>query len=107
MSIILQRRRRHFKSGQATATKRSLMHVNEGGAVTHGKGELAWDTWPNRLVLRPSLQSGHETNDQLKSGPAKAGPAELATPPLYFLRTSDCHYQLRRHQTDISMAKTV
>ena len=24
-------------------------------AYTHGKGELAWDTWPNRLVLRPSL----------------------------------------------------
>ena len=40
------------------------------------------DTWPNRLVLRLSLQSGHETNDPLKSGPAKAGPAGPATPPL-------------------------
>ena len=28
-----QRRRRHFKSGQATATKRSLMHVNKDGGV--------------------------------------------------------------------------
>ena len=28
-----QRRRRHFRSGQATATKRSLMHVN-GGSTT-------------------------------------------------------------------------
>ena len=32
-----------------------------------GKGELAWDTWPNHLVGRPSLQSGNETNDLLKS----------------------------------------
>ena len=47
-----------------------------------GKGELVWDTWPNRLVLRLSLQSGNKTNDPLKSGPAKAGPAGLATPPL-------------------------
>ena len=30
---LAQRRRRHFKSGQATATKRSLMHVNGGGGV--------------------------------------------------------------------------
>ena len=49
-----------------------------------GKGELAWDTWPNRLVLRLSVQSGNETNDPLKSGPAKAGPAGPATPPLLF-----------------------
>ena len=26
-------------------------------AYTQGKGELAWDAWPNRLVLRHSLQS--------------------------------------------------
>ena len=51
-------------------------------AYTQGKGELAWDTWPNRLVLRLSLQSGHKTNDPVKSGPAKAGPAGPATPPL-------------------------
>ena len=44
-----------------------------------GKGELAWDTWPNRLVLRLSLQS---ENDPLKSGPALAGPAGPATLPL-------------------------
>ena len=49
---------------------------------TQGKGELAWDTWPIRLVLKLSLQSGNETNDPLKSGPALAGPAGLATPPL-------------------------
>ena len=36
------------------------------------------------LVLRPSLQSGYETNDPLKSGPAKAGPAGPATPPLAY-----------------------
>ena len=48
-----------------------------------GKGELALDTWPNRLVLRLSLQSETETNVPLKSGPALAGPAGPATPPLY------------------------
>ena len=34
-----QRGRRHFKSGQATAIKRSLMHVNGagGGGSTTGK----------------------------------------------------------------------
>ena len=42
-----------------------------------------WDTWPNRLVLRLSLQSENETNDSLKSGPALAGPAGPATPPLH------------------------
>ena len=47
-----------------------------------GKGELAWDTWPIRFVLKLSLQSENETNDLLKSGPALAGPAGLATPPL-------------------------
>ena len=51
-------------------------------AYTQDKGELVWDTWPNRLVLRLSLQSENETNDPLKSGLAKAGPARLATPPL-------------------------
>ena len=49
---------------------------------TQGKGEFAWDTWPNRLVLKLSLQSENETNDLLKSGPALAGPAGSATPPL-------------------------
>ena len=33
-------------------------------------------------VRHPYLQSGHETNDLLKSGPAQAGPAGPATPPL-------------------------
>ena len=46
------------------------------------KSELAWNTWPNRLVLRRSLHSENETNDLLKSGPALAGPAGPATPPL-------------------------
>ena len=130
----VQRRRRHFKSGQATTNKRSLVHVYGGGGgevysglrhiassctsythvylatrgcryspvgprrapdppaiererlyekpvYTQGKGEPAWETWPNRLVLRPSLQSGNEANDPPKSGPAKAGPAGPATPP--------------------------
>ena len=48
-----------------------------------GKGELAWDIWPNRLVLRLPLQSENETNVPLKSGPALAGPAGSATPPLH------------------------
>ena len=48
-----------------------------------GKGKLAWDTWPNRLVLRLSLQSGNKTNYLLKSGPDKAGPAGPAMPPLH------------------------
>ena len=49
---------------------------------TQGKGELVWDTWPNLLVLRLPPQSENETNDPLKSGPAMAGPAGPATPPL-------------------------
>ena len=53
-----------------------------------GKGELAWDTWPNRLILRLSLQSENETNDPLKSGQAKAGPAGPATPPLHIDKAS-------------------
>ena len=32
-------------------------------------------------ILRLSLQSGNETNNPLKSGPALAGPAGPATPP--------------------------
>ena len=50
-------------------------------AYMKGKDELAWGAWPNRLVLKLSLQSGNKTNDLLKSGPAKAGPAGLATLP--------------------------
>ena len=33
-----QRRRRHFKCGQATANKRSLVHVHEGGGGGGGGG---------------------------------------------------------------------
>ena len=64
-----------------------MRHIaSRAGMITRnvymqGKGEFVWDTWPNRLVLRLSLQSGNETNDPLKSGPAKAGPAGPATPP--------------------------
>ena len=61
-------------------------------AYTQGKGELAWDTWPNCLVLTLSLQSENETNSPLKSGPAKAGPAGPATPPLPPMR--QCKTQL-------------
>ena len=50
---------------------------------TQCKGELAWDTWPIRLILKLSLQSENETNDPLKSGPALAGPAGPAMPPLH------------------------
>ena len=49
-----------------------------------GIGELVWDTFPNRLVGIPSLQSGNETINLLKSGPALAGPAGPATLPLYY-----------------------
>ena len=35
-SMQTQRRRRHFKSGQATANKRSLVHVEGGGGSTTG-----------------------------------------------------------------------
>ena len=51
-------------------------------AYTQGKDELAWDTWPNHLVLRLSLQSGDETNNPLKNDPAKSRLARPATPPL-------------------------
>ena len=52
-------------------------------AYTQGKGELVWDTWPDHLVLRLSLQSenGPKTTCAEKWS-AKAGPAGLATPPL-------------------------
>ena len=67
-----------------------LIHQQKTGTITRnaytqGEGELAWDTWPNRLVLRLSLQSENETYDPLKSGPAKAGPAGLVTPPLLYI----------------------
>ena len=111
-----QRRRRHFKSGQVTTNKRSLVHVEGVGGLqqamcsskrlkttcgikmrkcwcspvgpyTPGKGELAWDTWPNRLVLRWSLHPENKTTgDLLKSGPALAGPAGPAMPPLIIHR---------------------
>ena len=58
-------------------------------AYTQGKGELAWDTWPNCLVLRLSLQSRNEINDPLKSGPAKARPAGPATLPLHMVQSVD------------------
>ena len=67
---------------------RLLIHRQKSGndyekcVHAQGKGELALDTWPNRLVLRLSLQSENETNVLLKSGPALAGPAGPATPPL-------------------------
>ena len=35
---------------------------------TQGKGELAWAPGP---IVRMSLQSENETNDPVKSGPAK------------------------------------
>ena len=47
--------------------------------ILAGQRRVCVDTWTNRLVLRLSLQSG---SDPLKSGPAKAGPAGPATPPL-------------------------
>ena len=135
INIVIQRRHRHFKSGQATTNKRSLVHVEEGGGglqqamcgsksylwnqnawvpmqfgraapcswstggmitrntYTQGKGELEWDTWPIRLILKLSLQSENETNDPLKSGPALARPAGPATPPLLLYRTEISHSQ--------------
>ena len=52
---------------------RLLIYLQKGGnnyekcVHAQGKGELAWETWPNRLVLRLSLQSENKTNDPLKS----------------------------------------
>ena len=70
--------------GSWSAGKRAQT-IYEKRTYTQGKGELAWDTWPNHLVLRLSLQSGNETNNPLKSGPAKAGPAGPVTPPLDYM----------------------
>ena len=70
---------------------RLLIHQQKSGndyekcVHAQGKGELAWDIWPNRLVLRLPLQSENETNVPLKSGPALAGPAGSATPPLHHI----------------------
>ena len=72
-----------------------LIHWQKSGndykkCVYAGQRQACVDTWTNCLVLRLSLQSGNETNDPLKSGPAKAGLARLMTPPLtymYSLRT--------------------
>ena len=64
---------------------RLLIHRQKSGndyekcVHAQGKGELAWDIWPNRLVLRLLLQSENETNVSLKSGPALAGPAGSAS----------------------------
>ena len=69
---------RHALAGKTAGT------IYTRNAYTLGKGELAWDTWPNHLVGRQSLQSGNETNDPLKSGPALARPAGPATPPLVY-----------------------
>ena len=61
-----------------------------------------------RLVLRLSLQSKNETDDPLKSGPALAGPAGLATPPLYFLLTqTHCFLPLIHiHQMHVTIKYT-
>ena len=40
--------------------------------------------------LRLSLQSENRTNNPLKSGPALAGPAGLATPPLCSMQKLGC-----------------
>ena len=71
-----------MQSGQAAACSKSTSGMITRNMYTQGKGELEWDTWPIRLVLKLSLQSENETNDPLKSGPAWAGPAGPATPPL-------------------------
>ena len=87
MHIWIQRRRRHFNSGQATANKSICAPAKERERlyekrVHAGQRRVCVDTWTNRLVLRLSLQSG---SDPLKSGPAKAGPAGPATPPLGYI----------------------
>ena len=59
-----------------SARKRAGKIIQE--TCTHrAKARFAWDTWPNRLVLKVSLQ----TNHPLKSGPTKARPPG-STPPL-------------------------
>ena len=80
-----------MQSGRAAPGSCMICWQNSGNNLYEkrlhvGKGELAWDTLPNHLVGRPSLQSGNETNDLLKSGPALAGPAGPATPPLLVLQ---------------------
>ena len=80
-----------MQPGQAALGSGKRAGMITRNAYTQGKGQLAWDTWPNRLVLRLSLQSANETNDSLKSGPAKAGPAGLAMPPLYIYLRYTCY----------------
>ena len=98
--IRWQRRRRHFKSGQATANKRSLMHVHGvggggGGLTTGAGGESPQARVRSRTTASSGMhhiasscmsythvylatrgcqcmQSGNETKNLLESGLAKA-----------------------------------
>ena len=118
----LQRRRRHFKSGQATTNKRLLVHVHGGEGVQQEMCGNLWNqnarvgadavshqirSWPIPILrvciscyrgetthrAEASLHGTpdpivsfsdgeNETNNPLKSGPALAGPAGPAQPPL-------------------------
>ena len=73
-SLVGPRRAPASSAGKTAGT------IYTRNAYTLGKGELAWDTWPNHLVGRPSLQSGNETNDLLKSGPMSC---ENGAPPFW------------------------
>jgi len=81
-SMTARRRRRHFKSGRATANKRrlgQLLQAAECAISLAAARRIYACVFSNTWV---PMQSGNETNDPLKSGPAKAGPAGPATPPL-------------------------
>ena len=79
-----------------------LIHWQKSGndyekCVYAGQRRACVDTWTNHLVLRLSLQSGNETNDPLKCGSAKAGPARPVMPPLTYM------YSLRTKGSFIAM----
>ena len=76
-----------MQSGRAPPGSCMISWQNSGNDLYKKRlhaGQRRACVWPNHLVGRPSLQSGNETNALLKSGPALAGPAGPATPPLYY-----------------------
>ena len=71
-----QRRRRHFKSGQATANKRSLMHVNGDGGVynrqvVQPRSKPTWLTRPvhNFLLSKRSYRERQGLVGSLRKRP--------------------------------------
>ena len=69
---------------ESRTTARSGMRHIASSCVSYPHVHVFSNTWV-------PMQSGNETNDQLKSGPAKAVPSRVATPPLTYIRSRAWH----------------